>query len=428
MRSLWLASVALLSGCVFQDLAEVPLNPGNSSTNNTSTNNTSTNNTSTNNTSTNNTSTNNTSTNNNTNLVCQMLPPVCDSYFACNSGTDEAAMCTYSCGCEGALQVCLGQTQICTNRGRPSEQLAFAPNHVALTSRSVVVANNQRFSILGPLLQLQLNVDLPGEVSTLAANHSTTIALGGNGSVHFYSGMGAFLNTIVTGAASFGESLDLAYDDETLAGVVGAPGDKEAIVVEAGPTSWEVSVQLYEILGSERTSFGEQVAISPDGKTILVLSNLGVEVFGLDGEWTYQGVIPLAATTDVDIQATNAWIAVRVGGDVSFYARNTDDFTVNLSMAQPISILNANSLSKALIRRDGIIEPVFFVGTESVGSVERLHLLEHINGVWTNTHIVTSGELGPLKLVGAGLAGNNDPSVAYIDGRSIGLVRLSGAR
>lgn len=446
MRSLWLLGATMLAGCVFQDLAEVPLSPAtnnttnNTSTNNTSTNNTSTNNTSTNNTSTNNTtnntSTNNTSTNNNTTPVCEVLPAACDGYFACGSGVDEEAVCSYSCGCEGADQLCFGQTQICT-AGTQTQLLAMMPTALTVTSTSVIVTNGQRFTVLNPTLMGGVSEALPTPVTTLAASRSKYFAAGGGGLVHFYGIAGTLEETVIVENTTFGDALDMAEYEVGTSGVaiVGASSEKQAMIVARGAEGqWFIAEELSELLIGEPESFGEDVAISPGGGTALVRSNMGIEIFRIDPSntlvWTYQDRIPLApAATDVSFEMSETWVAVRVGGQVQFYPRNATDNTVDVSATTTVNVPGGEYLTKSVIMRDGQPETVFFVVALGGFVNDRLYLLEQINGNWTDSHVVSSAEVEiRMDLVATGTAGQTDPTVVVVENRSVRLVRLSGAR
>lgn len=333
MRNVLIVLAMLAGGCVFQESPEIP-NDGNSDPNNFTnnlTNNLSNNltnnvlnnvlnnftNNSTNsgtNNSTNNTT--NSSTNNTAIPDCSPQPEFCDGYFQCSSGTTddlEGNPCRYDCGTCPADAQCISEVELCSSPGPivlPASQGPFIKDLASSRKDLFVWWSDDSLSLLLPdgtqpnvnFNDVELDPNTP--ITAISSTATRWVAIGQADSprVTIAERGGKFTPIQGMPGSDFGISIALAYVEKLSPGgpadygmgVVGAPGMNDAKVIARSPTEdWAVVQSLVEFLPEPPPSaFGDRVAISPQGRTILVNSSNGVEAFRLvNAAWEYDKLI-----------------------------------------------------------------------------------------------------------------------------------------
>ncbi len=326
MRNIVIFLAMLASGCVFQASPEIPAdrndvsnnisnNISNNSTNNV-TNNVSNNST---NNAPNNTTNNTTTGPNNTALPdCSPQPEFCEGYFLCGSGTTDDLdrnPCHYDCGMCPADAQCFSAVELCSSKDEvvPSPRQDLLIKDLASSRKDIVVWwSDDSLSLVLPdglpspvtFADVELAPDVP--ITAISSSATRWVAIGQAGaSMVTLADRGAKFTTLqgVSGS-DFGTSLDLALTEKASPlgpteygmGVVGAPGATDAkVIARSSAADWHVIQSLVESLpdANPPSAFGDRVAISPQGRTILVNSSNGVEAFHLvDAAWAYDKRIP----------------------------------------------------------------------------------------------------------------------------------------
>ncbi len=314
MRKFLLVSLLFSVGCVFQENPVISGNPEddnatnnllNNSTSNNTTNNASNN--VTNNTNNTNNTTNNATNNQTTTTECFPQPTFCEGYFNCGTGTYDLPndfTCEYNCGtCLGDSR-CLPSVDICTSKSPiltdPMSQ--YAVEFDDSRDGMAVLWGNNSFGILrldGSYVQLKYGVAPVVTNTAISASPTKWVALGRGSASSVVIGVNGSSETDyqeILGSMGSGFGTDVALSDveriggdidrESGFGVVGAPGDANAFIIQkTAATDWKIIDEgsgLRALLQTNPLAFGERVAISPGGKTILVRSSDGIEVFRWD--------------------------------------------------------------------------------------------------------------------------------------------------
>jgi hypothetical protein len=334
MRNVLIVLAMLAGGCVFQESPEIPVdgnnNPNNFTNNllNNLTNNVLNNvlnnltNNLTNNSPNNapNNATNNTtnsSTNNTALPDCSPQPEFCYGYFQCSSGTTddlEGNPCRYDCGTCPADAQCISELELCSSQSPimlPTSQGPFIKDLASSRKDIFVWWSDDSLSLLlpdgtQPILNFNdVELDPNTPITAISSTATRWVAIGQADSprVTIAERGGKFSTIQGMPGSQFGISIALAYAEKSSPlgpadygmGVVGEPGANDAKVIARTPTAdWDVVQSLVELLPDPPPSaFGNRVAISPQGRTILVNSSNGAEAFRLvNAVWEYDNLIP----------------------------------------------------------------------------------------------------------------------------------------
>jgi len=293
-----------------------------------------------------------------------------------------------------------------------------------------VLWGNNTYGILrldGSYLQLKYSVDPAVMNTAISASPTKWVALGRGGADRVVIGVNGTNEADyqeILGSIGSGFGTDVALSDveriggdidrESGFGVVGAPKDSNAFIIQkTAATDWTVIAEgsgLRALMGTNPLGFGNRVAVSPSGKTILVSSSDGVEVFRLmlDGNWSFDQTLTF-------------------GGQPNFGARFaiSDDFAVVASDRRLnfYPVLPSNSLGenvKTVILSDdtslrdveivsaGNNKTVVFARIEE-GELSVVQMwqppADDQDGDWILTNTIVQSELGfkQILAIGAGV-------------------------
>ena len=410
----------LVGGCVFQESPEIPANLGVNNTTNNLTNNLTTNNASNNasNNATNNTTNNatnnatNNTTNNTTNSsACVPAPDFCEGYFHCGQGVFEpevGPICDYNCGTCSGSSVCNSSTDLCTIASEilfsPGARFAleFAPTRKGMA----VLWQNYLYGVLNPdgtFRDLDFGLGSGAVITAISASATLWVALGQDSKALVVVGSndGSAPPQELTGSvgSGFGHDIALAQIDEFGnapggIGVVGAPGAADAFIIsKTGGTDWAIVGALAEEAGLSPTdSFGESVEISPNGKTVLVESSRGIEVFVKNPNttgWSHDQTLPVDLPMS-GFKVGDAYVVVASSKKLNFYSIRTDN-RVDSTMTS-VLVTNTGSLVDVDMISAGNGRTVVFAMVDQSNDLV-VHMWQPAAPTWIRTHTIVASDL-----------------------------------
>lgn len=416
----WLVVLVMLQvGCVFQDrpgLSEDANNANNANNTNNSTNN------ATNNIVNNvlnnlnnvlNNVTNNNTANNTAVPACEPPPEFCQGFSVCEKGTADldGDMCRYNCGdCPNGFE-CLADT-ICTARDPLVANDTRGVREVVVTERAgIVLWDDQTASMVLPNTMI---VDLPVPenvaVSDISATANTWVAFGQPVAqqVAFARRGNDMLGPapkVTSDAPGFGYAVELSRNDIGAVGVVGAPDENHAFVVEVDDNNvWSLGTDLATLLpqDADPQEFGVRVAVSPNGELAAVADAARVYVFGRSSRvWQHRGTVE-AAGLSVFVDLSNDYLAIGGDGEVAVVPVSS---TQSLGAPERIVPTRADFVGGGLLSVDERGSAAIYVIDEENTSEIRLWTRVMPNK-WVLTNTIPAEALGftTIASVDAGIA------------------------
>jgi hypothetical protein len=268
----------------------------------------------------------------------------------------------------------------------------------------------------------------PGvNVTSIAASATLWVALGQDSKALVVVGSndGTATQQELSGPvdSGFGHDIALAQVEEFGnapggIGVVGAPGAAQAFLIsKTAGAEWVIGDALAEKAGlSPADSFGENVEISPNGKTVLVKSSRGIEVFvkdlnaiGWSHDQTLPGNLPIAG-----FKVGDSYVVVASPKTLNFYSiRSTGG--VDASTMTSVLVTNTGSINDVDIISAGNGRTVVFAMVEQSNSLV-VHMWQPAEPEWirTNTFVASDLPLTQILDVEAGVFdGPNPPASSF---------------